>query len=97
MNTTKALEMLAIVAGLLIIYKLWQQRQAAAGAPGSSSSGLPAGAPTSISNSALPGQPGYAWQYFSDGTAIGPDGSYYLNGQKIYDPFMPLGGATVSA
>lgn len=26
------------------------------------------------------------WQYFTDGTAIGPDGSYYQNGVKIWSP-----------
>lgn len=26
------------------------------------------------------------WQYFSDGVAIGPDGSYYLNGAKVWQP-----------
>lgn len=39
-----------------------------------------------IFNSALPGQEGYAWQYYTDGTAIGPDGSYYQNGQKVWSP-----------
>lgn len=24
------------------------------------------------------------WQYFTDGTAIGPDGSYYHNGVKVW-------------
>ena len=39
-----------------------------------------------IFNSALPGQEGFAWQYYTDGTAIGPDGSYYQNGQKVWSP-----------
>lgn len=39
-----------------------------------------------IFNSALPGQPGWGWQYFSDGTAIGPDGSYYFQGSKVWSP-----------
>ena len=39
-----------------------------------------------IFNTALPGQEGYAWQYYNDGTAIGPDGSYYQNGQKVWSP-----------
>lgn len=24
------------------------------------------------------------WQYFTDGTAIGPDGSFYKNGKLVY-------------
>ena len=39
-----------------------------------------------IANTALPGQEGWGWQYFSDGTAIGPDGRYYLNGTEVYNP-----------
>lgn len=26
------------------------------------------------------------WKYYSDGTAIGPDGAYYLHGQLVYQP-----------
>lgn len=26
------------------------------------------------------------WQYFTDGTAIGPDGKFYKNDTLIYDP-----------
>lgn len=37
-----------------------------------------------IQNDDVPGQPGFGWQYFTDGTAIGPDGSYYSNGQKVW-------------
>lgn len=36
-----------------------------------------------IENKALPGQVGYGWRYFSDGTAISPDGTYYLKGRQI--------------
>ncbi|AVO42724.1 hypothetical protein [Simplicispira suum] len=50
---------------------------------------------TEINNTALPGQIGWGWSYYSDGTAIGPDGKYYLNGQLIWSPGggnMALGG-----
>jgi hypothetical protein len=33
-----------------------------------------------------PGDPGYGYRYFSDGTAITPSGEYYFGGQKVYDP-----------
>lgn len=39
-----------------------------------------------IFNDDVPGQPGWGWQYFSDGTTIGPDGSYYMNGKKVWSP-----------
>lgn len=41
---------------------------------------------TAINNTALPGQTGYGWQYFSDGTAISPSGQYYFNGQLVWSP-----------
>jgi hypothetical protein len=40
-----------------------------------------------IDNSALPGQTGYGWRYFSDGTAISPEGTYYKNGKMIYSSY----------
>lgn len=43
-------------------------------------------APSLIANTALPGQPGWAWQYFTDGTSIGPDGKYYSGSTEVYDP-----------
>ena len=35
-----------------------------------------------------PGGGRYAngWRYFSDGTSIGPDGAYYLNGVLVWRP-----------
>ena len=39
-----------------------------------------------IGNTALPGQAGWGWSYFTDGTAIGPDGKYYFQGTEVYDP-----------
>lgn len=39
-----------------------------------------------VNNSALPGDTGWGWNYYSDGTAIGPDGKYYFQGQEVYDP-----------
>jgi hypothetical protein len=32
-----------------------------------------------IANPAAPGEAGYGWRYFSDGTVIAPDGGYYAN------------------
>lgn len=37
-----------------------------------------------IPNTALPGQPGWAWQNFTDGTSISPEGDYYLHGTLIW-------------
>lgn len=41
---------------------------------------------TKIENTSKEGQPGYGWEYFSDGTAISPDGKYYYQGKLAYDP-----------
>lgn len=47
--------------------------------------GSPTGTKT-IANDDVPGQPGYGWQYYSDGTSIGPDGTYYKNGAALWSP-----------
>lgn len=52
---------------------------------------------TSITNTAGAGQPGYGWQYFSDGTAIDPNGTYYKNGVKIWAPASAYDGVIVGA
>lgn len=39
-----------------------------------------------LQNDSLPGQPGWGWQYFTGGISIGPDGTYYLNGQAVSRP-----------
>jgi hypothetical protein len=41
---------------------------------------------TEIVNTALPGQNGYGWRYFSDGTVIDPSGQYYVDGQVVWSP-----------
>lgn len=54
---------------------------------GATGSTAPAqGATTEIPNSALPGQTGYGWSYYSDGTAIDPNGTYYSGGQAVWSP-----------
>jgi len=40
----------------------------------------------SITNNADPGEPGWGWSYFTDGTSIGPDGTYFKNGAKVWSP-----------
>lgn len=36
-----------------------------------------------IENPSLPGQIGFGWRYFTDGTAIAPDGTRYRNGVAV--------------
>jgi len=51
---------------------------------------------SSIPNTSTEGQPGYGWQYFSDGTSISPTGQYYQGGSLIYDPSNPSGAASTN-
>lgn len=39
-----------------------------------------------------PGEPGYGWKYYTDGTSISPEGKYYYQGDQVYDPANPSGG-----
>lgn len=43
-------------------------------------------APNVIDTGTLPGQPGYGWEYFDDGTAISPEGVYYYQGREVWRP-----------
>ncbi len=52
---------------------------------GGGSTSAPAGA-ARIPNDDTAGQPGYGWQYFTNGTAISPTGTYYHNGQAVWSP-----------
>lgn len=39
-----------------------------------------------IANTAAPGEAGYGWQYFSNGTSIDPSGNYYYDNNLVYSP-----------
>lgn len=41
---------------------------------------------TEINNATVPGDNGYGWRYFSDGTVIDPSGNYYVNGAIVWSP-----------
>lgn len=41
--------------------------------------------PVQVLNEAKEGEPGFGWKYYTDGTAISPDGKYYFNNQLVYD------------
>lgn len=84
---------IAIIAaagiGLFLIARMVKPRAPGAPPSGGTAASLNnyGNAPvTEISNSALPGQNGWGWQYYSDGTAISPTGQYYLNGQLVWSP-----------
>jgi hypothetical protein len=52
-----------------------------------SSAAKPAGYVNALTNySTTPGQAGYGWQYFDNGTSIAPTGEYYFGGEKVWAP-----------
>lgn len=77
----------------------WKDGEMILPAPGayteqaSVSAPAPTGA-TEIENAAETGQTGAGWQYFTDGTAISPDGAYYQDGDLIWSP---TGGTATTA
>ena len=74
--------------GLWLVSRMTQQplRTATAGSLNNGGQVNTAGYARQIFSTVLPGQEGYGWQYYTDGTAIAPDGSYYANGQKVWSP-----------
>ena len=84
MKTDTLLIIAAAGAGLYFIAKVARGGALSGAKPAPTATG--AARANAITNTALPGQPGWAWQYFTDGTAIGPDGKYYSGGQEVYDP-----------
>ena len=88
MNKDTLLILAAAGLGLWYVTKMTKRPVAGAGAA-SLNNGGQVNVPNytkQIFNTATKGTPGFGWQYFSDGTAIGPDGSYYLQGQKVWSP-----------
>ena len=88
MNKNTLLILAAAGLGLWYVTKMTKRPVTASGAASLNNGGkvtVP-GYIKQIFNDDVPGQPGFNWQYFTDGTAIGPDGSYYTNGQKVWSP-----------
>jgi hypothetical protein len=88
MNKNTLMILAAAGLGLYYVTKMTRPKVTASGADSLNNGGA-VNVPSytkSIFNTALPGQEGWGWQYFNDGTAIGPDGSYYTNGQKVWSP-----------
>lgn len=46
--------------------------------------GAPINGISEVFTGAKEGQIAYGWRYFTDGTSIGPDGKYYLNGAYVW-------------
>lgn len=78
-TTPGILSQLGIKGGLPGLFK------SATGGTGTTTTAPDVTGTTQIDTSNLqPGQEGYGWQYYSDGTAIDPSGNYYQNGNLVY-------------
>lgn len=80
-------DMIILAVGALAVWWLWNKY----GKQDNSNTIINVGKPdqngiSEIFSGALPGQQAYGWRYFTDGTAISPDGTYYHNGQSIWSP-----------
>jgi hypothetical protein len=74
------------LAALGIAALIWYMTKGKAPAPALGTNNLATpGTPDQIINPSLQGQPGYGWRYFTDGTAIDPQGNYYFQGTKVWD------------
>ena len=57
------------------------------GLGGTTAAAKPSGYVGALQNySQTPGQAGYGWQYFDNGTAINPQGEYFFGGAKVWAP-----------
>ena len=80
----------AAAAGLGLVYAMTRPKGTQAGmgyvtpSTGGTAQQLNNNGTVQIPNTALPGQPGWAWQNFTDGTSISPEGDYYMNGQLVW-------------
>lgn len=87
----KTEELIALAFGGIALWMMFTSRRAsAASAPqaaGSVFDALLSSKPpdyvVEVPNNALPGQPGWGWQYFSNGAAIDPNGSYFYKGERV--------------
>ncbi|AXS79855.1 hypothetical protein [Dechloromonas sp. HYN0024] len=83
----KSEDIVTLIAGGILAYVAWKTFTRTPAAPQvvnkpiNAVGGMYA---KNVTNSALPSEPGYAWQYFDNGTAIDPQGNYYLNGNLVW-------------
>lgn len=98
----KTSDLLAVAAAGLLVYIAWKAFGSKASGVITTATGArvsrstaAANYATEVANAALPGDPGWGWKYYTDGTAISPDGTYYLNGSPVWSPpYQTYGAAT---
>lgn len=77
----QTITMLGIAAAVVAVGYAMTRKTGTIGAKAPTSN-----SPEQIFNGALPGQPGYGWDYFTNGVTIDPDGNYYMNGRQVWSP-----------
>ncbi|MCK9991393.1 MAG: hypothetical protein RugAbin2_02407 [Rugosibacter sp.] len=78
----KTNEILILLAAAAAAFFLLKKNAVAAVQPAGTSS--LADMVSGIFNPAMAGDPGFGWQYFTNGTAIDPAGNYYFEGRKVW-------------
>lgn len=82
MKKETVLILLAAVAGVGAVAYLTRKKAPTASAQAgtrSASAGV-----SKVNNTALPGEQGWGWTYYTDGTSIDPAGNYYVAGNLVY-------------
>ena len=69
---------------VFMVLQATKAKTAAPARPGGTGTGSTSGTTEIYNAQGLPFDNG--WRYYSDGTSIGPDGSYYFGGQKVWTP-----------
>lgn len=81
-------DMITILAGAILAYVAYKTftKGGAPALPGMTAKPVSGMYSKAVNNTALPGQPGFGWDYYDNGVAIAPDGTYYLGGEPIWSP-----------
>lgn len=76
-------DIVTILAGAVLAFVAWKtlNKSSASGTPGVTA---PLTFPRSINVGDTSGTIADGWQYFTDGTAIAPNGDYYYQGRLVY-------------
>lgn len=81
-------DLIALALAGIAVWMIFASRKAGAASQPFTLSGVSSPGPfvNEVLNAALPGQPGWGWQYFDNGTAIDPSGAYWYQGQRVWAP-----------
>jgi hypothetical protein len=85
MNSDTLVIVAAALGGVALVAYLTRKAAPNAAKPPTSSAPNSSAVKTQeIPNTALPGDAGWGWHYYTDGTSIDPAGNYYSGGTLVY-------------